>query len=43
MIQRPSYQRILEEYRDTEQVKVLQGVRRCGKSTLLEMFRDSLV
>lgn len=43
MIQRPSYQRILEEYRDTEQVKVLQGVRRCGKSTLLEMFRGSLV
>lgn len=43
MIPRPSYLEVLEEYRDTEQVKVLQGVRRCGKSTLLEMFRNGLI
>lgn len=43
MIPRPAYQNLLEQYRDTEHVKVLQGVRRCGKSTLLSMFRDSLL
>jgi predicted AAA+ superfamily ATPase len=42
VIERPTYQRLLESYRETEQVKVLQGIRRCGKSTLMELFCDSL-
>lgn len=40
-VSRPHYQEVLESYRGTPQVKVLSGVRRCGKSTLLEMlFHD---
>ena len=35
-IPRPHYQQLLTRYRDTEFVKVLTGVRRCGKSTLLK-------
>ena len=42
-IDRPRYQRILDSLRDTEPVKVLQGVRRCGKSTILAAFRDRLL
>lgn len=41
VIERPTYQRLLESYRETEQVKVLQGIRWCGKSTLMELFCDS--
>ena len=44
MIPRPEALGHLMRYRDTEQlVKVVTGVRRCGKSTLLEMFRDRLL
>lgn len=42
-VDRPSYQELLESLRDTPQIKVLQGVRRCGKSTILSAFRDRLV
>ena len=42
-INRPHYQRILDSLRETEPVKVLQGVRRCGKSTILAAFRDRLL
>lgn len=42
-IDRPRYDAILDVYRDTEQVKVLQGMRRCGKSTLLAALRDRLM
>ena len=42
-IERPAYQRILDGLRDTEQVKVLQGVRRCGKSSILEAFKNRLI
>ena len=42
-INRPLYQRILDSLRETEPVKVLQGVRRCGKSTILAAFRDRLL
>lgn len=41
-IARPHYMWELESYRDTPQVKVLSGVRRCGKSTLLEMLFHNL-
>lgn len=42
-INRPRYQRILDSLRETEPVKVLQGVRRCGKTTILAAFRDRLL
>lgn len=32
----------LSQHRDTEPIKVLTGVRRCGKSTLLQMFVQQL-
>ncbi|WP_242502828.1 ATP-binding protein [Bifidobacterium pseudolongum] len=34
---------LLESHLDSEQVKVLQGIRRCGKSSLLEMLRTRLL
>lgn len=43
LIRRPLYQRVIDSYRETEQVKVLQGVRRCGKSALLELTRRELI
>ncbi|MDR0958797.1 MAG: ATP-binding protein [Propionibacteriaceae bacterium] len=44
MIPRPRALEHLVRYRDTEHlVKVIAGVRRCGKSTLLDMFRDELL
>ena len=42
-IKRPHYQLTLDSLRETEPVKVLQGVRRCGKSTILAAFRDRLL
>lgn len=33
---------LLERYRDTEFIKVLRGVRRCGKSTLLDLFIEQI-
>ena len=41
-IDRPYYVRQLERWRDRDVIKVVTGVRRCGKSTVLEMFRDEL-
>lgn len=43
MIQRPYYMNILKTYRDVPLVKILAGIRRCGKSTILEMFKESLI
>ena len=43
LIPRPSYQSVLTQYKDSPQIKVLSGVRRCGKSTLLEMLFRTLV
>lgn len=43
MIERPAYMSKLEAFRDyRNHVKVLTGVRRCGKSTLLIQFMDKL-
>ena len=43
MILRPDYVNEILKYIDTPLVKIVSGVRRCGKSTILEMFRDELV
>ena len=42
MIIRPDYMTELLKYIDTPLVKIVSGVRRCGKSTILEMFSDEL-
>ena len=43
LIERPSYMSELENFRDDRgHVKVLTGVRRCGKTTLLLQFMDRL-
>ena len=42
MIVRPYYLDILKTYRDAPVVKVLAGIRRCGKSTILDMLQDDL-
>lgn len=42
LIDRPDYLDRLEALLVNEQVKVLTGVRRCGKSTVLDMFADRL-
>lgn len=43
MIIRPYYLQALRTYRDVPLVKILAGIRRCGKSTILEMLRDDLM
>ena len=42
MIIRPQYMNMLKTYRDVSLVKILLGIRRCGKSTILDMLRDDL-
>ena len=42
MIKRETYLEKLRGYKDKHIIKVITGVRRCGKSTLLEMFREEL-
>ncbi len=43
MITRPYYIEMLKKYRNVSLVKILAGVRRCGKSTILEMLRGDLM
>ena len=42
MIYRPSYVEKIMAYTDTPFVKILTGVRRCGKSTILKMIMEKL-
>lgn len=39
MIIRPQYMNTLKTYRDIPLVKILAGIRRCGKSTILGQYR----
>lgn len=41
-IQRENYLSILKNFKDKQIIKVITGIRRCGKSTLLELFQDYL-
>ena len=43
MIVRPYYLDLLKTYRDVSLVKILAGIRRCGKSTILEMLKEDLI
>ena len=41
MIERPAYIDKLLQYKDKDLIKVITGVRRCGKSVLLcNLYRD---
>lgn len=42
MVQRNEYLEQLKKWRDEQVIKVVTGIRRCGKSTLLEMYQDYL-
>ncbi len=42
MIKRPDYINAIEPFIDVPLVKILAGVRRCGKSTILDMMRLEL-
>ena len=42
MVQRIVYLEQLRKWRDQPVIKVITGIRRCGKSTLLDMFREEL-
>ena len=42
MIKRPIFLNQLINFKDKEQIKVITGIRRCGKSSLLEMFAQYL-
>ena len=42
-IERPQYLQALKQYRDMPLVKILAGIRRSGKSTILEMLKDELI
>lgn len=43
MIYRSDYMQLLQSFKDNKIIKVVTGLRRSGKSTLLSMFRDELV
>ena len=42
MVIRTEYLDQLVSFRDKQLIKVIMGIRRCGKSTLLELFKDYL-
>lgn len=42
MIYRPEYVEKITAYMDTPFVKILTGVRRCGKSTIMKMLRTEV-
>ena len=39
MIERNEYLDVLKRFKDKELIKVITGLRRCGKSTLLELYK----
>lgn len=43
MVQRTEYMSKLRKLKDQKVIKVITGVRRCGKSTLLQMYREHLL
>lgn len=43
LINRPAYLQQLIEHRDVELVKIITGIRRCGKSSLLDLFHEYLL
>jgi predicted AAA+ superfamily ATPase len=43
MVNRPEYLKKLQQFMHSDLVKVITGVRRCGKSTLLGIFQEYLL
>lgn len=43
MIERNEYLNVLKRFKDKELIKVITGLRRCGKSTLLDMYKEYLL
>ena len=43
MVERKTYLSELEKWRDENVIKVITGLRRCGKSTLLSLFQKQLM
>lgn len=43
LIQREKYLEFLRRHKDQDVIKVVSGVRRCGKSTLFELFKQELL
>ena len=43
MIERPEYLQTLINFKDKELIKIVTGIRRCGKSTLFELYIDYLL
>ena len=43
MLERNEYLNILKRFKDKELIKVVTGIRRCGKSTLLEIYKEYLL
>lgn len=41
-IERQAYLQKLISFKDKKLIKVITGIRRCGKSTIMEIFRDWL-
>ena len=42
LINRPDYLNQLIEHKDVDLVKIVTGIRRCGKSSLLDLFHQYL-
>lgn len=43
LIARPQYLKTLKHFKDTDVIKVVTGIRRCGKSTLFSLYIDYLL
>jgi len=43
MIDRPEYIKKLHSFKDKHLIKIVTGVRRCGKSTLFELYQSELL
>ena len=42
MVERKGYLDLLKKWKNDEVIKVVTGIRRCGKSTLLKMYMEFL-
>lgn len=43
MIQRNQYLQVLKDFKDKDLIKVITGIRRCGKSTLFDLYENYLL
>ena len=43
MIERPNYINELIKFKDKDLIKIITGIRRCGKSTLMNLFKEYLL